>query len=392
MKYRICVFTGTRAEYGLLRPLIQEIKSDKDLELKLIASCMHLSPEFGLTYKEIEKDKIEINEKIEILMSSATSIGTIKSIGVGLISFPEILSNLKPDLSIILGDRFEALAFAISCYFLKIPIAHLYGGEVTYGSFDENIRHSITKLSYLHFTSTEEYRKRVIQLGEDPKRVFNVGSLSIDNIKKLIFLNRKELEEKLSIKFKKINFLITYHPEMSEENTEKGIENLLKSLEDFYNSEKDSLFIFTKSNADPYNNIINLKIEEFTKKYPSNSVLFDSLGEVLYLSTMKEVNAIIGNSSSGIIYSSSFKIPVVNIGDRQKGRIKPQNVIDSSINYSDIKKAIKKSLSHEFISTIRFTKNPYGVGNSAEKIKNIIKKFLPIKNPVKIFFDINHDK
>lgn len=373
MKHKICVFTGTRAEYGLLKPLMEEIKNQPEFILQLVVSGMHLSPEFGLTYKEIEKDGFYIDERIEILLSSDTSIGVSKAIGLGLISFSESLERLKPDIAIVLGDRFEALAFAIACYVGKIPIAHLYGGEATEGSIDEGIRHAITKFSYLHFTSTEEYRKRVIQMGEEPDRVFNVGALGIDNIRRMKLISKEEVEERLGIKFNKYNFLITFHPEtLSEEKTLEHFSMLLEVLEEY----KDATLIFTKSNADQKGRSINKMIDSFVSRNQKNSVAFTSMGQLLYLSTMKYVDAVIGNSSSGIIEAPSLKVATINIGDRQKGRIKAESVIDCGYTKEEIRKSIEKVLSKEFKEKLSNVVNPYGDGFASERIVKILKEFL----------------
>jgi len=383
-KRKICVFTGTRAEYGLLKPLMEEIKNDPDLELKIIASGMHLSPEFGLTYKEIEKDGFEINEKVEMLLSSDTPVGVAKSIGLGVIGFTGALVRLKPDITIVLGDRFEAIAFGIASYVLKIPIIHLQGGETTFGAFDEGFRHSLTKLSYIHFVSTEEYRKRVIQLGEHPDRVFNVGALGIDNIKKMKLLSKKETEKKLDIKFNKRNFLITFHPvTLDNIPSEIQFKELLKVLDEF----EDSLLIFTKSNADTDGRKINKLIDEYVNANPNKAVAFTSLGQLLYLSVMQFVDAVVGNSSSGIIEALSFKIGTINIGDRQKGRIKAESVIDCKAEYQSIKDAFEKLFSAEFQKKLPYVKNPYGDGKSAERIKKILKE-ISITNIKKEFFNI----
>ncbi|MCM8824206.1 MAG: UDP-N-acetylglucosamine 2-epimerase [Candidatus Omnitrophica bacterium] len=366
----ICVFTGTRAEYGLLKPLMEKIKKDIEFELKIIASGTHLSPEFGLTYKEIERDGFKIDEKVEMLLSSDTPIGITKSIGLGLIGYASLLQRLQPDLAIILGDRFEALAFAIACYVARVPIAHLYGGETTEGVIDEGIRHAITKLSYFHFTSTEEYRKIVIQLGESPDRVFNVGALGQDNIRKMELLSKEELEDKLGVKFKKYNFLITYHPvTLEKESAENHIKNLIDALDEF----EDVLLIFTKSNADTEGRVINKMIDEYVNKNPLKAVAFTSMGQLLYLSTMKYVDVVVGNSSSGIIEAPSFKVATVNIGDRQKGRIKAESIIDCGYQKESIRNAIKLALSDEFKLKIKNVVNPYGDGNTAERIVSILR-------------------
>jgi len=382
--YKICVFTGTRAEYGLLKPLMEEIQKQPEFELQIVASCMHLSPEFGLTYQEIEKDGFKIDEKVEMLLSSDTAIGTVKSMGVGMIGYADALNRLKPDLAIVLGDRFEALAFAVSAYILRIPIAHLYGGEITKGALDEGFRHAITKLSYLHFTSTQEYKKRIIQMGESPERVFNVGALGLDNIKRLKLLSKDELEKALGIKFDKYTFLITYHPEtLSDSQSEKDFSELLNALERL----KDTTLIFTKANADPSGRIINDMINEFVNK-KFNAYIFDSMGQLLYLSLIQYVDAVIGNSSSGIIEAPSFKVATINVSNRQKGRIKAKSIIDCEPTKDEILNAIQKAISLEFKKSLENVENPYGDGKSAIKIVNILKRFFPLKNISKDFYEV----
>jgi UDP-hydrolysing UDP-N-acetyl-D-glucosamine 2-epimerase len=384
-KRKVCIFTGTRAEYGLLKPLMDEIKSDPDLELQIVASCMHLSPEFGLTYQEIEKDGFNINEKVEMLLSSDTPSGIVKSMGLGMIGYTDALNRLKPDITVVLGDRFEALAFAIASFVNRIPIAHLYGGEATEGLIDEGIRHSITKLSYLHFTSTEEYRKRVIQLGEEPERVFNVGALGIDNIKKMKLLNKDEIESKLGIKFKSKNLLITYHPvTLKKDESEKEFKALLNVLKEI----EDTLFIFTKPNADTEGRKIIKLIEEFVKENNHKAISFTSLGQLNYLSIMQYVDAVVGNSSSGIIEAPSLKVPTINIGDRQKGRIRAKSVIDCKGTEEDIKRALVIIYDKNFRENLQNIDNPYGDGNSASKIKNILKVH-KINSIEKSFYNIN---
>lgn len=386
-KRKVCIFTGTRAEYGLLKPLMDEIKSDPDLELQIVASCMHLSPEFGLTYQEIEKDGFNIDEKVEMLLSSDTPSGIVKSMGLGMIGYTDALNRLKPDITVVLGDRFEALAFAIASFVNRIPIAHLYGGEITEGAIDDAFRHCITKLSYLHLTSTEEYRKRVIQLGEEPERVFNVGALGIDNIKKMKLLTNDEIESKLGIKFKSKNLLITYHPvTLKKDESEKEFKALLNVLREM----EDTLFIFTKPNADTEGRKIIKLIEEFVKENNHKAISFTSLGQLNYLSIMQYVDAVVGNSSSGIIEAPSLKVPTINIGDRQKGRIRAKSVIDCKGTEEDVKKAFDTIFDKKFRETIKNISNPYGDGNSARKIKNILKhsKISIIKKFYEINFEI----
>src|SRR5690554_2702497 len=289
---KICIATGTRAEYGLLKPLIEKISSDNYFTLQLLVTGAHLSPEFGLTYKQIEADGYKIDAKVEMLLSSDTPEGITKSMGLGIIGYADALKQLSPDLLIILGDRYEMLSVASTALIFRIPIAHIHGGELTEGAYDDAIRHAITKMSVLHFTSTEEYRKRVIQLGEQPDNVFNVGAIGLDNYHSLKLLSKTELEKELNISFNKYNFLVGFHPEtLSNISIESQFEALLEAI----NSQTESLFIFTKANADTNGRIINQIIDSFVNKYPSKAALFDSLGTLRYLSVMKQVTAVIGN-------------------------------------------------------------------------------------------------
>lgn len=384
---KICVVTGTRAEYGLLYPVLKKINDDSDLSLQLVVTGMHLSPEFGYTISEIEKDGFNISSKIEILLSSDTSIGVCKSMGLANISFSETFDRLNPDIVILLGDRFETFCAASVATVCNIPIAHLHGGETTEGAFDEAFRHSITKMSYLHFTSTEAYRKRVIQLGEDPKRVFNVGALGVENIKSLKLLKKEELENFLELSIDKPIFLVTFHPTTLENSTSKiQFIELMRALSTY-----DAFIIFTKSNSDKDGRIINQLIDEYVR-LNDNSKSYISMGQINYLSTMKYASLVIGNSSSGIIEAPSFKVPTINIGDRQKGRIQADSVINCEPLYDDIKKAIDKGVSLEFIHSINNMDNPYGDGNVSNKIISILKneldKGISLK---KRFYNIDFD-
>lgn len=385
MKKTISIFTSTRADYGLLKPLIDELIKESSLDIKIVVTGSHLSREFGNTYKEIENDGFTIDEKIDILVYGDNPTSISKSMGLALISFSDYFKRIKPDLLVVLGDRYETLAVVIAAANQGIPIAHLYGGESTEGAIDEAIRHSITKFSHIHFTSTETFRNRVIQLGEQADTVFNVGALGIDNIVKETLYNRSELEAKLNLKADKKYALITYHPVTLDNNNKEQIMNLLNALEEF----PELLLIFTKANADKGGNEINHIINEFVGEH-SNAYLYDSLGRKLYLSTMKHAALIIGNSSSGIIEAPSFKVPTVNIGDRQKGRIFADSVINSTTQKEDIIKAIELALSNEFMEKCLSTVNPYGDGNASIRIKEIIVKLLS-NNSIKLkksFYDI----
>jgi GDP/UDP-N,N'-diacetylbacillosamine 2-epimerase (hydrolysing) len=382
---KICFLTGTRAEYGLLSSLMRAIKEDDNFELQLLVTGMHLSPEFGLTYHEINNDGFDINEKVEILLSSDTDIGIIKSTGLGMIGFADALFRLKPDMLVLLGDRFETFAAATAAYLSKIPIVHLHGGELTEGATDDALRHAISKMAFWHFTSTEKYRQRVIQLGESPDRVFNVGALGVENIKTLKLLSKEQLEENLKLDLSKDFSLVTFHPTTLEHNS---AENQFKELLLALGKTKNMFFIITKANADSNGRIINSLIDEFVAEMPNKSVCFTSLGQLRYLSLMKYASIVIGNSSSGIIETPTFQIPTINIGDRQKGREKVKTVIDTEPNNESILLAFKKATSPSFISFCKTVSNVYGEGNTVSKIIPHLKKSKQITNLKKEFYDI----
>ncbi|WP_141046795.1 UDP-N-acetylglucosamine 2-epimerase [Aliarcobacter cryaerophilus] len=381
---KVCVVTGTRAEYGLLYWLLKEIEADKELELQLIATGMHLSPEFGLTYKEIEKE-FKINKKIEMLLSSDTSVGISKSMGLAQISFAESYDELKPDIVIVLGDRYEIFSATSAAMIARIPIAHIHGGEKTEGAFDESIRHSITKMSHLHFTATEEYKNRVIQLGEHPSRVFNVGGMGIENIKRLKLLSKDEFEKSIEFKLNSKNILVTFHPVTLENSTAKEqFQQLLDAIDEL----EDTNIIFTKANSDTDGRVINQMIDEYVTKNFQKSVQFTSLGQLRYLSALQYVDAVVGNSSSGLAEAPSFRIGTINIGDRQKGRIKASSVIDCEANKNSIVKVFAKLYSKEFQNSLINVKNPYGDGYASKRIVEILKN-VDLKNILKkSFYDL----
>lgn len=365
---RICVVTGTRAEFGLMYWLINGLKLDKNVELQLVVTGMHLSPEFGLTYKHIESAGFTITKKVETLLSSDTPVGISKSMGLTQIAFAEVFQELQPEVIVVLGDRFEIFAIAAAAMIGRIPIAHLHGGEATEGLIDEPIRHSITKMSHLHFTATETYRQRVIQLGESPKRVFNVGTPGLDNINNLELLSKAELEKEINFKLGEKNILVTFHPVTLEVNTAKNQFNqLLKVL-----SESDCQIIFTKPNADTEGRVIISLIDEFVAEHKNKACAFISLGQLRYLSALQYMDAVVGNSSSGLTEAPSFKIATVNIGDRQKGRIKSKSVIDCLPNANSIEKALQKAFSSTFKAQLKTVENVYGKGGASEKIKQIL--------------------
>lgn len=384
---RIGIMTGTRAEYGLLKSLMQEINKDNDLELYLIVSGMHLSPEFGMTYKEIEEDGFEINAKVEMLLSSDSPAGISKSIGLGVIGFADEFQRADLDMLILLGDRYEALSAAISAMVMRIPIAHLHGGELTEGAIDEGIRHSITKMSYLHFTSTEEYRRRVIQLGENPERVFCVGAIGVENIKKINLMTKEELERSIHFEIDENTVIVTYHPVTLENNTvEEQFLNLLEVLD----RNPKIRMIFTKANADTNGRIVNELIDKYVAQNSERACAFMSLGQKRYLSALKYCRIVIGNSSSGIIEAPSFGKPIINIGDRQKGRICADSVINCGYTQQEIQRAMETALTEEFENKARNCRNPCEKENTAANIISVIKDYL-LNDKIKLkkgFYDI----
>ncbi|NQU63598.1 MAG: UDP-N-acetylglucosamine 2-epimerase (hydrolyzing) [SAR324 cluster bacterium] len=381
---KICVVTGTSAEYGLLFWLMKEIQQDDDLELQIIATGMHLSPEFGLTYQEIEKD-FKIDKKIEMLLSSDTAIGISKSMGLAQISFAEAFGELKPNVVVVLGDRYEIFSAVSAAMIARFPIAHLHGGETTEGAFDEPIRHSITKMSHFHFTATEEYKKRVTQLGEHPDRLFNVGGLGIDNIKKLKLLSKAEFEKSIEFSLAKKNLLVTFHPVTLENSTaKKQFQDLLNAIDTLTQTH----IIFTKANSDTDGRIINQMIDEYVAKNKDKSVGFTSLGQLKYLSALQYMDAAVGNSSSGLIEAPSFKIGTIDIGDRQKGRMKAISVISCAASQEAIQEAFEQLYTTKFKTILENTKNPYGDGGAAKKIKETLKTVELGEVIKKTFFDL----
>ena len=369
IKRKICVVTGTRAEFGLLRWLMDGINKSTKLDLQIVATGMHLSPEFGLTYQEIENDGFKIDKKIEMLLSADTPSSISKSTGLGLIGFADAFYELNPDIVIVLGDRYEVLAASLAAMFENIPIAHIHGGETTAGAFDEAIRHSITKMSWWHFVATDEYEKRVIQLGENPGRVFNVGGLGVDAIKKTNLLSKDELMIKTGIKFGKKNLLITYHPVTLENKTSQQD---FKSLLDVLSEIKDIYLIFTMPNADSDGRVIKKMINDFVFNQSERSISFTSMGSLNYLSTLQYIDGVVGNSSSGLAEAPTFKIGTINIGDRQKGRLKAESIIDCEPTKKSIKLAIDKLYGHKFQKDLHSVQNLYGDGDAIEKIMSIL--------------------
>ena len=386
MKRKIAVFTGTRAEYGLLYWLMRGIQEDDDLILQVIVSGMHLSPEFGNTWEVVQRDGFVIDAKVEMLLSSDTPVGLAKSIGLGVIGMADALDRLSPDILVLLGDRFEALAAAQAAMALRIPIAHLHGGEITEGVIDEAVRHSITKMAHLHFTSTEQYRHRVIQLGEQPRNVFNVGAPGVENIRRLRLMTKNELEHSLDFRLGELCFLVTYHPvTLSEDGAVAALTNLLGALNDF----PAAHVVITYPNADTGGRLILKQLQQYAQMHSDRVLLVSSLGQLRYLSMMSVCDIVIGNSSSGLIEAPSFHVPTINIGSRQKGRILPATVLQCGEKRSDIRKSIKKALTPEFKKYCKAAKNPYGDGFVAKKIINRIKKQKIGSLAHKRFFDIS---
>jgi len=378
---KICVVTGSRADYGCLRWVMQAISEMPGLELQIIATGMHLSPEFGLTYLQIEKDGFSIDEKIEMLLSADTPVALAKSMGLGLIGFGEALQRLRPDLLFVLGDRFEIFAAAAAATVAGIPIAHAHGGETTEGAFDEALRHSITKMSHLHFVAAPEYRRRVIQMGERPERVWVVGALGLDNLAKLKLLDRGELEGSLSFKLGRRNLLVTFHPVTLENATfEAQMIELLCALE----AQEDTHLIFTMPNADTGGRLAVEMIQRFVAGHP-NARAYVSLGEQRYLSCIRHVDAVVGNSSSGLIEVPSFGKGTVNIGDRQRGRLKAQSVIDCAPARSAIHDALQHLYSPTFQAQLSAARNPYGEPGASDKVVAVLRDY-PLEDILKKSF------
>ena len=382
---RICIVTATRAEYGLLKPLIDKIQQEESMQLLTLVTGAHLSPEFGLTYKKIEEDGVAIDAKVDMLLSADTASAIVKSMGLGMIGYADALSNLKPDLLVILGDRYEMLAVASSAVIFGIPIVHIHGGEITEGAYDDAIRHAITKMSSLHFTSTEEYMCRVTQMGENPATVFNVGAIGLDNVKNIKFLSRHELEKELNFKFKRFNYQISFHPEtLSAQSPEEQFAILLGAIDEL----DDSLFIFTRSNADTGGRIINKMIDDYVSDNKKKAVCFSSLGTQRFLSVVQECDAIVGNSSSGILEAPSLHTATINIGDRQKGRIQADSILNCTVNREEILDCFSKLKSEEFKNIVSTIKNPYDNGGASQRIIEVLKQ-VDIKTlRTKRFYDI----
>ncbi|MGL5258238.1 MAG: UDP-N-acetylglucosamine 2-epimerase [Proteocatella sp.] len=385
-KRKICLITGSRAEYGLLYWLIKELVSDVDIQLQLIVTGMHLSPEFGLTYKLIEKDGFTIDEKVEMLLSSDTPVGITKSIGLGLIGFADTLNRLRPDIIVVLGDRYEILAAVQAALVANIPVAHIHGGELTEGAIDDSIRHAITKMANIHFVATAVYRNRVMQMGECPENVFNFGAPGIDNILKIKLFTLEELEKNIGFSLGEKFFLVTYHPLTKKYmQSKENVEQLFQALDEY----AEYKLLITKPNADTNGRVIIDLINEYRGKYPERVFSCTSLGQKRYLSAMRYCTAVIGNSSSGIIEAPVMKKATINIGERQNGRLKASSIIDCGTSADEIKKAIKTVLSENYQKEIENVKSIYGEGDASVKIKSVLKNISLEKISQKHFYDIN---
>lgn len=382
---KVAVFTGTRAEYGLLRWLIQDIQSSDALKLQLIVSGMHLAPSFGETWKEIVSDGFRIDERVEMLLASNTPTGVIKSMGLGMIGFADALERLRPDAVVLLGDRFEALAMAQACAVMRIPVAHIHGGEITEGAYDDAFRHAITKLSSLHFTSTAAYRQRVIQMGEAPASVFHVGALGLDHLKRSNIAPLHSLQDNMRIDLSKPFALATYHPvTAAHEDPTATARAMLDALQ-----AHDLRVILTYPNADNGGQDIIAVLEAHAAAHPDHIQLVPSLGSTRYLTAMAHASMVVGNSSSGIIEAPAFHIPTVNIGARQQGRLAAESVIHCAPDQAAISRAIEKAMSPAFREACRHAVNPYGAGDASSAVLRQLESWKPAS--FKKFFDVKVD-
>jgi GDP/UDP-N,N'-diacetylbacillosamine 2-epimerase (hydrolysing) len=385
---KVCVVTGSRAEYGLLRWLLLGIKASPDLELQIAVTGSHLSPEFGLTYKAIEEDGFHIDAKVEMLLSSDTALGTTKSLGLGLIGFADAWARLRPELIVVLGDRYEILAAAAAAMIARVPIAHIHGGESTEGAIDESVRHAVTKMAHLHFVATEPYRRRVIQLGEQPDRVFLVGGLGVDSIQRIALMGREELQRSLDFTLGKRNLLVTFHPAtLDEEAASVQFAELLTALGEM----RETHFIFTLPNADTQSRTVSRMIESFVAAYPAVSRAFKSLGQLRYLSCMKHCDGVVGNSSSGLTEAPSLHKGTINIGDRQHGRLRATSVIDCDPSAAAIRGALRRLYSAEFTAGLEHAVNPYGEGGASERIVETLRTVSMSGILKKRFYDVRFD-
>lgn len=368
---KICVVTGSRAEYGLLRWLLEEIRGDAELELQLAVTGMHLSPEFGLTVGEIEADGFPIAARVEMLLSSDTPVGIAKSVALGVAGFADAFARLRPDIVVVLGDRFEIFAAAQAAMLARLPIAHIHGGELTEGAIDDALRHALTKMSHLHFVAAEPYRRRVLQMGEAPERVFCFGSPGLDGVKRAPLLDREALAASLGMALGKQNFLVTFHSAtLGKVPDEEALEALLAALDGF----PEARLFFTHANADAKGRAINERIERYVARQAGRAAAFPSLGRTRYMSLLACADLVIGNSSSGLIEAPLLRTSTVNIGPRQEGRLRAPSVIDCGEDAASIRAAIEKALSPAHREIAGRGESPYGQGDSSARIKDVLKQ------------------
>ncbi len=369
-KIKICIMTATRAEFGLIKPIIRKLYKVPEFIVKIVATGMHLSPEFGLTYKEIEECGFLVDKKIEIQLGSDSTVAEAKTMGLAMISFSDYFADEKPDYVLIAGDRYEAMAVATTAMVMRIPLIHLFGGETTEGAIDECIRHSISKMSYLHFVTTETYRKRVIQLGENPNRVFVVGGTGSENVRSQRLLNKDELEKQLDFNLDGKYVVVTLHSVTLENNTaDDQVKELLLACD----KHPELKYVFTKANSDAGGRIINRALERYCKNH-DNAKVYESLGYIKYLSAVKYCAFVLGNSSSGIMEVPSLGVPTVDIGDRERGRLRAESVLNCAPNHESIVSAMDKALTKEFSEFCRTVKNPYAAKDTSTEVVRIIKE------------------
>lgn len=366
----LCVATGSRADYGLLRSLLRAIAGDPDLRLQLLVTGMHLAPEFGSTWHDIEADGFAIDARVDMLQAGDTPVATAKSMGQGVIGAADALDRLRPDVLVVLGDRFEMLAVAQAALVLRIPLAHIHGGELSEGAFDESIRHAITKMAQWHFVAAAPYRARVIQMGEAPERVFDVGAPGLDALADMDWLDRAALERDLGLPLQPPLLLVTYHPAtLSDVAPTEAMDELLLALEAF----PEATVLLTYPNADAGGRLLIERIERFARAAPGRRRAFASLGQRRYLSLMRIADAVVGNSSSGLTEAPALKVATVNIGDRQQGRLRASSVIDTPERRADIEAGIRRALSPGFRAGLPATRSAYGQGRAGERIKEVLK-------------------
>lgn len=383
---KVCFVTGTRAEFGLLSGVMRQVQKHPRLELQIIATNMHLSPEYGLTYKEIEQQGFRIDYKVHMLLSADTANSTTKSVGLGTIGFADAYEVLQPDIIVVLGDRYEILAAVSAALFYQIPVAHLHGGEATEGAYDECIRHAVTKMSHLHFAATESYRQRIIQLGESPERVFCVGAPGVENIHQVPLLSKEELEAGMGFSLGDKSLLVTYHPvTLGSQSAALQCKALLHALENY----PEYKLVFTMPNSDTNGRIIATLLQQYAAQHPERAAVYSSLGMQRYLSALQFVSAVVGNSSSGIIEVPSFGIPTLDIGPRQQGRIAAGSVHHCGSTREEIEQGLQRILSPDFRDAARQISNPYDIPHTSSRIVQILAQTNLDQLTIKHFYNLH---